>query len=263
VDQGKNWTLISEEGNRLAIDADGSTLYRLAELEGTGGLLISWDRGDTWEEIETPTSRLQGLATHPTHEGMVFIYSRHYHPHLYLSPDYGQSWEAIESLEDLFQPFFYFDRDQGERVYAVSRELIASYSMNGGRDWQACGETAKAILGFTRFAIDPIDPDIIYLATIGDGVLMSRDGCQSWEPRNQGLGNIYVNTIAIDYDDPNRIYAGTDGGVYISFDAGEHWSEVNEGLLGANVIYSIAVDPENPANVYAVTPYGIFKLESR
>jgi photosystem II stability/assembly factor-like uncharacterized protein len=262
IDQGQTWTLINEEGNRLAIDADGSTLYRLAELEGAAGLLISKDRGDTWESIETPTSRLQGLATHPTHEGMVFIYSRHYHPHLYLSPDYGQSWEAIENFEDLFQPFFYFDRDQGERVYAVSRELRASWSMNGGRDWQPCGETAQAILGFTRFVIDPTDPDIVYLATIGDGVLTSRDGCQSWEPRNQGLGNIYVNTIAIDYEDPNRIYAGTDGGVYTSFDAGQHWSEVNEGLLGANVIYSIAVDPENPANVYAATPYGIFKLES-
>jgi photosystem II stability/assembly factor-like uncharacterized protein len=263
VDQGKNWTLINEEGNRLAIDADGSTLYRLAELEGAAGLLISKDRGDTWESIETPTSRLQGLATHPTHEGTVFIYSRHYHPHLYLSPDYGQSWEAIESFEDLFQPFFYFDRDQGERVYAVSRELRASWSMNGGKDWQPCGETAQAILSFTRLAIDPIDPNRLYLATIGEGVLTSLDGCQTWEPRNENLGNLYVNTIAIDYDNHNKIYAGTDGGAYISLDVGAHWSEVNEGLLGANVIYSIAVDPENPTNVYAATPYGVFKLESR
>jgi photosystem II stability/assembly factor-like uncharacterized protein len=262
-DQGQNWWLISEEGSRLAMDADGSTIYRLKEFDMGGGLLISRDRGETWENLETPASRLQSIAAHPTIEGTVYIYS-HNQPNLFLSSDNGQHWEEMGHSEEFFRPNFYFDHDQGETVYIVTRELVLRRSVNGGTDWQNCEDTVMAISpSTTRFAIDPIDPDIIYLATIGDGVLTSRDGCQSWEPLNQGLGNIYVNTIAIDYKDPNRIYAGTDGGVYISFDAGEHWSEVNEGLLGANVIYSVAVDPENPANVYAATPYGIFKLESR
>ena len=262
-DQGQNWKVISKEGSRLAIDTDGSTIYRLKEFDMGGGLLISRDQGETWGNVETPASRLHSIAAHPTIEGMVYIYS-HNQPNLFLSSDNGQNWEEMGYSEEFFRPNFYFDHDQGETVYIVTRELALRRAVNGGKEWSPCEDTVQAISpSTTRFAIDPIDPDIVYLATIGDGVLTSRDGCQSWEPRNQGLGNIYVNTIAIDYEDPHRIYAGTDGGVYISFDAGQHWSEVNEGLLGANVIYSIAVDPENPANVYAATPYGIFKLESR
>jgi photosystem II stability/assembly factor-like uncharacterized protein len=262
-DKGQNWELINEEGARLAIDAVGSTIYRLKEFDMGEGLLISRDRGETWESIETPTSRLQSIAAHPYLEGTVYIYSQ-YEPHFFLSRDYGQNWQAMGYSEEFFRPNFYFDHDQGETVYIVTRELALRKSVNSGKDWQPCEDTVQAISpSGTRFAIDPLNPDIVYLATIGDGVLTSRDGCQSWEPRDQGLGNVYVNTIATDYENPNKIYTGTDGGVYVSFDAGVHWNEVNEGLLGANVIYSIAVDPVNPDDVYAATPYGIFKLENQ
>jgi photosystem II stability/assembly factor-like uncharacterized protein len=262
-DQGQNWDLISEEGARLAIDPHGSTIYRLKEFDMGGGLLISRDRGETWENVETPTSRLQSVAAHPHLEGAVYIYSQ-YEPHFFLSNDYGQNWEEMGYVEEFFRPNFYFDHDQGETVYIVTRDMALRKSVNSGKDWQPCEDTVQAISPTTtRFAIDPVDPEIVYLATSGDGVLTSRDGCQSWESRNQGLGNLYVSTIAVDYENPNTIYAGTDGGVYISFDSGEHWNQGNEGLLGANVIYSIAVDPTDSNNVYAATPYGIFKLESK
>ena len=101
----------------------------------------------------------------------------------------------------------------------------------------------------------------LYLATPGQGVLISTDNCGSWQPSNNGLSNLFVNTLAIDPNDANKIYAGTDGGAYISFDGGQTWGQVNDGLLGAVVVYSIAVDKES--NVYVATPYGVFKLEQK
>jgi photosystem II stability/assembly factor-like uncharacterized protein len=99
------------------------------------------------------------------------------------------------------------------------------------------------------------------LATPGQGVLISEDKCQSWQASNEGLTNLFVNTLAIDPNDSNKIYAGTDGGAYISYDAGATWGQINDGLLGATVVYSIAVDKDG--NVYAATPYGVFKLEGK
>ena len=81
------------------------------------------------------------------------------------------------------------------------------------------------------------------------------------KPSNDGLSNLFVNTLAIDPNDANKIYAGTDGGAYISYDSGATWGQVNDGLLGATVVYSIAVDKDG--NVYAATPYGVFKLENK
>jgi photosystem II stability/assembly factor-like uncharacterized protein len=101
----------------------------------------------------------------------------------------------------------------------------------------------------------------LYLATPGQGVLVSTDKCGSWTPSSNGLMNLFVNTLAIDPNNINTVYAGTDGGAYISYDAGATWGQVNDGLLGATVVYSIAVDKDG--NVYAATPYGIFTLESK
>ncbi|HZY30298.1 MAG TPA: hypothetical protein VFF86_01520, partial [Candidatus Methylomirabilis sp.] len=107
----------------------------------------------------------------------------------------------------------------------------------------------------------PRDDDRLYMPTRFDGVMVSEDGCESWQPSNEGMGSLFVNSIAIDLGNPDTLYAGTDDGAYVSFDSGETWGEINDGLLGATVVYSIAIDPQG--NVFAATPYGIFGLEAR
>jgi photosystem II stability/assembly factor-like uncharacterized protein len=113
----------------------------------------------------------------------------------------------------------------------------------------------------SRLAIDPDDSARVYLATRGDGVQISNDGCKSWQTGNAGLDNLFINSIATNTENSNIVYAGTDSGAYVSNDSGQTWGQVNDGLLGATVVYSIAVDKDS--NVYAATPYGIFKLENK
>jgi len=110
-------------------------------------------------------------------------------------------------------------------------------------------------------ATDPQSYARLHLATQGNGVLVSTDGCQSWHESNTGLGSLFVNTVTFDPTNPYTIYVGTDGGAYVSFNGGQTWGVINDGLLGATVVYSIVVDKDS--NVYAATPYGIFKLENQ
>jgi photosystem II stability/assembly factor-like uncharacterized protein len=152
-----------------------------------------------------------------------------------------------------------FYTDQSKMIYAIGR-YHQKYSTDNGMTWQACGKDVTTSKSDSRLALD-LQGSRLYLATPGQGVLVSTDSCGSWQPSNEGLSNLFVNTLAIDPNDSNTIYAGTDGGAYISYDAGATWGQVNDGLLGATVVYSIAVD--NESNVYAATPYGIFKLESK
>jgi photosystem II stability/assembly factor-like uncharacterized protein len=263
-DGGLNWSLVIDEGFRLAFNADKSTLYRLAEWEGAGLLMMSRDRGETWTHIEIPVSRLRGLDTNPYQAGILYVFSTGQFPHLYVSIDHGEIWQATSGFGGVNDPVLFFDHDQGQVVYAVHEENAISRSEDGGWNWMACGDTRTSHTDFAnRLVIDPRDSNQLLLATWGRGVLLSQDGCQSWRTSNQDLGNLFVNAVAMDPTKPDTIYAGTDGGAYVSFDGGEQWSPINEGLLGALVVYSIAVDPINPANVYAATPYGIFKLEGR
>jgi photosystem II stability/assembly factor-like uncharacterized protein len=137
-------------------------------------------------------------------------------------------------------------------------------SDDGGENWEKCGGEETWNGSATRKAgllMDSLSPDHILLGTRSGGILKSTDGCETWAASNEGLGSLFINSLAADPGDPEVIYAGTDDGAYVSFDGGAHWNVINDGLLGATVVYSIVVDAEG--NVYAATPYGIFTLERK
>jgi photosystem II stability/assembly factor-like uncharacterized protein len=160
--------------------------------------------------------------------------------------------------EDLLDARLFY-ADQGKIIYAIDR-VHQKYSTDNGKTWQSCGTDVTTSRSDSRLALD-LQGKRLYLATPGQGVMISTDKCGSWQPSNNGLTNLYVNTLAIDPNNSNTIYAGTDGGAYISFDSSTTWGQVNDGLLGATVVYSIVVDKDS--NVYAATPYGVFKLDKQ
>jgi photosystem II stability/assembly factor-like uncharacterized protein len=181
-----------------------------------------------------------------------------------ISLDSGKSWNNTNISEELSEARFYFATDQ-KTIYAAS---IHGWSpprilrSTDGTNWESCGEEIDSISSAaSRFAIDPNNSAIVYLATRGNGVYTSQDGCKSWQASKAGLDNQFINTVATDARNSNLVYAGTDSGAYISTDGGETWGQINDGLLGATVVYSIVVDKDS--TVYATTPYGIFKLESK
>jgi photosystem II stability/assembly factor-like uncharacterized protein len=177
---------------------------------------------------------------------------------IYYSIDSGVSWQLSTGSEDSWDARLFYT-DQSKIIYAIGR-YHQSYSTDSGVTWQNCGQDVTASRSDSRLAID-LQSSRLYLASSGQGVLVSTDNCGSWQASNEGLSNLFVNTLAVDPNDSNKIYAGTDGGAYISFDGGATWGQVNDGLLGATVVYSIAVDKES--NVYVATPYGVFKLENK
>ena len=135
------------------------------------------------------------------------------------------------------------------------------YKSIGGKVWSPCtlfdGYTP---LTETRAVIDPNTASIIFVATRGSGITMSKDGCQSWVSLN-ALEGRFVNSLFIDPNNSGTLYAGTDLGALVSFDLGTTWGEINDGLPEATTVYSIAVDKDS--NVYATTPYGIYQLEKQ
>ena len=62
-----------------------------------------------------------------------------------------------------------------------------------------------------QIVFSPLDPAIVFAATDGDGVLLSRNGGSTWLPYNRGLTNLFDRALAIDSDGIG-LHVGTDGG---------------------------------------------------
>ncbi|MDI6768247.1 MAG: AAA family ATPase [Anaerolineales bacterium] len=263
TDEGKTWTLIDKQSYYLAGE-NGDTLYRMG---GVYNLLRSRDGGETWQSMALPPPNasgigVSGIGTICQQTNTVFaLFPDGY----YLSTDGGETWDS-SSVNAWAQMQFnnwsfleLYSDATCQQLYVLDAGDKILNSQDGGENWAAC--TPMETFSPNTLTLDPYGSPRIIVGTMGGGIFISTDGCQSWKKRNTGLGSLFVNAVAIDPNNTDTLYAGTDGGAYISFDGGQTWNEINDGLLGATVVYSIVVDKDS--NVYAATPYGIFKLESR
>jgi photosystem II stability/assembly factor-like uncharacterized protein len=266
LDSGKNWSSIKAKVDWCGPTFDLGDAFYLIQ---TGALQMSFNDGkdwlwgdkrgyasvDEWDDHLLPNYYNGGslsISANPYARGLVYDIGNT----IYYST--GSGWQPSDGSEGLSDARLFYT-DPSKIIYAIGRYHQA-FSTNNGVTWQSCGEDAFASRSDSRLALDSQGLRL-YLATPGQGVMVSTDNCGSWEPSNKGLDNLFVNTLAVDPNNSEIVYAGTDGGAYVSFDSGQSWGQVNDGLLGATVVYSIAVDKDS--NVYAATPYGIFKLEGK
>jgi photosystem II stability/assembly factor-like uncharacterized protein len=262
-DGGQSWVLLNDQAWDLALDINGDFLYRVGASDRVGeeALLRSSDQGQSWEVVPWPMDgEIFTIATHTKRSQWLYI-TLSSPPYLYFSKDGGSNWEAAQGIESIYDGRLYFDYEDGDVAYFFNIG-DAFRSQNAGETWEQCGNAAGLTSrSYSRLVVDPRDSNHLILATRGEGVSVSEDGCRSWQSSNEGLGSLFINTIAYDPNNPDTLYAGSDSGAYVSFNSGKSWNEINYGLLGAMVVYSIVVDSES--NVFAATPYGIFKLGSK
>lgn len=74
-------------------------------------------------------------------------------------------------------------------------------------------------------AVDPGNPDHIYVGTFDNGLIRSRDGGQSWEPAGEGIPHARITAVAVQRTAEGPVlYAGTEPSTFSrSQDGGETW----------------------------------------
>lgn len=82
--------------------------------------------------------------------------------------------------------------------------------------------------GARCLAVDPADPNVLYVGTDDEGVLKSQDGWRSWD-RLSGVEHPKIPAIAVSPVD-RAVYAGTEpSALFVSRDGGANWREL-EGM---------------------------------
>lgn len=130
-------------------------------------------------------------------------------------------------------------------------------STNGGLSWTTNTDKINHVIGCTDIAIDPNNPNIMYLAT-GDGdaadnysigLLKSTDAGQTWNTTGLSfsMGNTKtMSKILLDPTNSNILIVATSAGIYRSTDAAATWSLTQTGSFK-----DMEFKPGDPNTVYA------------
>lgn len=132
---------------------------------------------------------------------------------------------------------------------------------NGGATWTAIGDSLPT-LAVAAIAIDPTNPNRVYIATADHGIFRSDDAGQTWS-NVSAAQKIRTNTrdgdrtaLLINPARPNVLYLTTDDGVLRSSNSGQSWSA----SLDIGMATNLVMDPLNPDTLYAgILGQGVYK----
>ncbi len=152
--------------------------------------------------------------------------------------------------------------DKPERVFALTTYSIGLLrSADRGETWALANSGIRSY-SLYRLVIDPHDSNLVYVGAGGGGLYVSRDGGNTFEERNDGLGNTDIGFLTLHPKRSEEIYVVTSTGVYRSRDQGRSWAAWNEGdrFTESQQFQDLLIDTTTtPETVLLASRRGLFK----
>lgn len=207
---------------------------------------------------------LECVAASPAAPDQVFVGT--VESGLLRSTDGGHSWETVGTFDDRVTAVTVSPHDPD--VIWTGTEPSAVYrSTDGGNTWeQRPGLTALPSAERWSFpprphthhvrwiAVDPGEPDCLYVAIEAGAFVRSTDAGATWEDHPAGARRDN-HTLATHPDAPGRVYTAAGDGYAESTDRGSTWQEHQDGL-DHRYVWGLAVDPGDPDTVVASAASG-------
>lgn len=150
--------------------------------------------------------------------------------------------DAVNSLAHTY------DEQQGRAgiLAATNAGLYRTYDPTQG--WEKISYGTGLDPRTTTISVSSQNPKTIYVGTANSGVLVSRDGGETWQQVRGVPTQAPISTIEQDPKRSAYVYVGTKQSLYVSHDGGEKWIR-----RGGNLPYgdyaSILINPDNPNEI--------------
>jgi len=261
VDGGGTWTaldfpfaLATSNVNDVVCDGDVVIV-----TDGTGtGYAYSWDAGDTWNEVTTPTKMINDV----TMLGATKIWFAAQDGYIYYSSNRGQTITTQDAGVATSQSLNSIDAANSLIVYAVGDNNAFVRTANGGTAWTAVTGPAVGIFPNDLYVVKAVpNTDIVYVGDEQGNLYRSEDNGDTWATvyaattdTAGGIADIAIPhcdvvVFVANNQDP-YFYANPTGVFYESVDGGNIWQSIE---MPANTGFnSVTACPGGGVNKYWV-----------
>jgi photosystem II stability/assembly factor-like uncharacterized protein len=222
-------------------------LTRLLVGTSKGAAVLERDTGRDWRmtDLMLEGHHISSFALEPVHGG---LYAGVHRGTVFFSPDLGRNWErrdsgisiahvyslaaAVENgkpivLAGTEPPSVFRTRDQGRSW----EELRGFADMPGKEKW--CFPMPPHLPHAKSIAVDPRDPNVLYVGVEQAGLFKTVDGGKSWReldeywrPEDEAYRDIHQCVLRPNH--PDEVYFTSGMGLYRSRDGGETWTHLTE-----------------------------------
>ncbi|MBN1919472.1 MAG: hypothetical protein JW889_16365 [Verrucomicrobia bacterium] len=246
-DDGETWETDDEaaDGFRLELSATGDGEHVLSVERCLQ--YISTDGADTWRAIDMPLGAPRVRRVRAAGEQGDTLYAATKEGVYYYSADGGETWELFYSAES---------DPRAEQKAAIAE--LRKYFLHGLRcpDDRWTSATSWHEWGH-RFAVaHPSDPDTVYLRTLFEGVLKTKDFGRTWTPADHGISASVMLAMACTTTQPASLYALDWESLQKSTDGGKTWKKTGLDVLSTGDA-TLAVHPGDPQIVLAGRPVSL------
>ncbi len=237
----------------IAVSPVNSTLFT---SDGGGEVARSLDGGDSWT---VSSNGLSGAGVYdqfpdPVNAGVVYALATN---RLFKSIDDGLNWTEVTGamtltvIEDI-----QINPADTQVLYATGWEGVYK-SDDGGASWtqQTNGLPPPNGSGYIfagSAAIDPLNPNIVYVMVSNDGLYKSMDGGAAWARVSTNLPSDFFTKLLVNPNDTDQLILATgNNDVIVSNDGGATWGDLVNIGLGDYTVQDMAFDPDNPIRLFA------------
>ena len=202
------------------------------------GAFLSDDGGQSWRFLEALAGeKINQFVIDPQNASTVYALKDTL---ILKSSDKGEIWAIVNRGLEIASVIYTLSisHSNSNHLWLGGSNGIF-YSTDAGQNWQKSGELPNWNgQKISAIVIDRLNPDILYVSTLGRFIYKSLDRGATWNMIrgvNDRLPASQIYDVAIHPEESNTLFAATiNKGVYVSKDGGENWNALNHGLSDLN-----------------------------
>jgi photosystem II stability/assembly factor-like uncharacterized protein len=222
----------------------GATVTAITNIANTGTLFIgthngvykSTNNGDLWVEKNSGLTAQDISCIAAGDAASQIVYAGAWGKGVFRSSDGGDNWQSVWSSDKNPHINALYVSSIDQAVYAATEHGLFK-SSDFGDTWSHIFNYGK----IRTVAVQPKNPDIIYIGARWHGNLRSEDGGQTWHKINNGVYDTgqdvaASNCFLFNAENPGEIYMSTGWiDLYKTQNGGDNWQHVAQDLSERSV----------------------------